>query len=68
MEGMLLMIKDTKVQIRLSKEEREQIMKYCLSKGVTLSSEFREFMYRLIIEDTVNLLENRKNNIRKELN
>lgn len=43
-------------------------MKYCLSKGVTLSSEFREFMYRLIIEDTVNLLENRKNNIRKELN
>ncbi|MBS5936798.1 MAG: hypothetical protein E6342_15790 [Clostridium sp.] len=62
------MIKDTKVQIRLSKEEREQIMKYCLSKGVTLSSEFREFMYRLIIEDTVNLLENRKNNIRKELN
>lgn len=67
MEGMLLMIKNTKVQIRLSKEEREQIMKYCLSKGVTLSSEFRELMYRLIIEDTVNLLENRKDNIRKEL-
>lgn len=62
MEGMLLMIKDTKVQIRLSKEEREQIMKYCLSKGVTLSSEFREFMYRLIIEDTVDLLERRKVN------
>lgn len=62
------MIKDTKVQIRLSKEEREQIMKYCLSKGVTLSGEFREFMYRLIIEDTVSLSENRKNNIRKELN
>lgn len=61
------MIKNTKVQIRLSKEEREQIMKYCLSKGVTLSSEFRELMYRLIIEDTVNLLENRKDNIRKEL-
>ncbi|WP_271845744.1 DUF6290 family protein [Clostridium tertium] len=67
MEGMLLMIKDTKVQIRLSKEEREQIMKYCLSKGVTLSSEFREFMYRLIIEDTVDLLERRKVNERKEL-
>ncbi|MDB1957855.1 hypothetical protein PMY38_04520 [Clostridium tertium] len=67
MEGMLLMIKDTKVQIRLSKEEREQIMKYCLSKGVTLSSEFREFMYRLIIEDTVNLLESRKNKTRREL-
>lgn len=50
------MIKDTKVQIRLIKEEREQIMKYCLSKGVTLSSEFREFMYRLIIGDKVNLL------------
>ena len=61
------MIKDTKVQIRLSKEEREQIMKYCLSKGVTLSSEFREFMYRLIIQDTVNLQESRKNNTRKEL-
>ncbi|MDB1931717.1 hypothetical protein PMY12_14615 [Clostridium tertium] len=61
------MIKDTKVQIRLSKEEREQIMKYCLSKGVTLSSEFREFMYRLIIEDTVDLLERRKVNERKEL-
>ncbi|MDB1954218.1 hypothetical protein PMY09_03635 [Clostridium tertium] len=61
------MIKDTKVQIRLSKEEREQIMKYCLSKGVTLSSEFREFMYRLIIEDTVNLLESRKNKTRREL-
>lgn len=67
MEGMLLMIKDTKVQIRLNKEEREQIMKYCLSKGVTLSSEFREFMYRLIIEDTVDLLERRKVNERKEL-
>ena len=67
MEGMLLMIKDTRVQIRLSKEEREQIMKYCLSKGVTLSSEFREFMYRLIIEDTVDLLERRKVNERKEL-
>lgn len=67
MEGMLLMIKDTKVQIRLSKEEREQIMKYCLSKGVTLSSEFREFMYRLSIEDTVDLLERRKVNERKEL-
>lgn len=64
---MLLMIKDTKVQIRLNKEEREQIMKYCLSKGVTLSSEFREFMYRLIIEDTVDLLERRKVNERKEL-
>ena len=64
---MLLMIKDTKVQIRLSKEEREQIMKYCLSKGVTLSSEFREFMYRLIIEDTVDLIERRKVNERKEL-
>ena len=61
------MIKDTKVQIRLNKEEREQIMKYCLSKGVTLSSEFREFMYRLIIEDTVDLLERRKVNERKEL-
>ena len=61
------MIKDTKVQIRLSKEEREQIMKYCLSKGVTLSSEFREFMYRLSIEDTVDLLERRKVNERKEL-
>lgn len=61
------MIKDTKVQIRLTKEEKEQIIKYCLSKGVTLSSEFREFMYRLIIQDTVDLLERRKVNKRKEL-
>lgn len=61
------MIKDTKVQIRLTKEEKEQIIKYCLSKGVTLSSEFREFMYRLIIQDTVDLLERRKVNERKEL-
>lgn len=67
MEGMLLMTKDTKVQIRLSKEEREQIMKYCFSKGVTLSSEFREFMYKLIIEEKVALLERRKVNERKEL-
>lgn len=59
-------MRDTKVQIRLTREERDRFMKYCMEKGITLSSEIRQLLYREVMEDKIALMNKRRNNKRKE--
>ena len=63
---LIVLMRDNKVQIRFTREERDYFMKYCMEKGITLSSEIRQLLYRKVMEDTMVLMNQRRNNKRKE--